>query len=773
MGTSRSRYKALCRAWTLALLALSACGAPDPSGMDSEQDAAVSDSQGTLQVRVLDGADGSRTTYRLTDEDGTRIDLLFATDPELRTGMQVEVWGNWTDQHTLEVTHWVTPNEKRLDAPLTRTPMRHRVAILAMQQATITEQKAMQAANGTTDSLRHFMAETTAGIDTFSGDVFRRYNIAYTQTDCLYDNSDRIWDAMVAAFERDGFNRANYEHIAVIVPSACGSDWSGAWAGVGGILNNGVVRFEKTSMYKEDAFDPWYLAHELGHNLGMNHAQSIRCASALYTPSANGCAVDEYGDHNDAMGWGEGVYWGTPHQRFMGWIKPNHVITAGRSGKFNLQASDGNTCGIRALRIPIPSEPGFYFYVEFRHARADSRYAGTGSLGSSRGDAILISRVNDGVDNQSHTQRLELGSSRYQGALLGKSYDLGKGVILKVLSLTGSVAQVDVQMPGSGTHRGDDGATLNAASDGSVGPSSCDGSGLDACPNDPSKTVPGVCGCGVADTDGDADGTPNCKDSCPTDPNKVQPGACGCGKAEGSCGGGDTSQCALTNENATAQLSCPSGQTIGRIAFASYGTPSGTCGSFVKSTCHAATSQSVVERACLGKASCTVAAGNVQFGDPCAGTPKRLAVTYACQGVAPQPGLTRAHYSGSWSVLPAFDTLTPDAKDVSSTVSLGSYASTNQFGLVFTGLIRISTTGTYEFELGSDDGSRLLIDGTGVVNNDGLHGFKAVTGSVSLTAGLHRLRVEYFENTGGESVRLRYRASGGTLVEVPASMLSH
>jgi hypothetical protein len=37
----------------------------------------------------------------------------------------------------------------------------------------------------------------------------------------------------------------------------------------------------------------------------------------------------------------------------------------------------------------------------------------------------------------------------------------------------------------------------------------------DACPNDSNKLVPGVCGCGVAETDSDGDGVPDCVDACP------------------------------------------------------------------------------------------------------------------------------------------------------------------------------------------------------------------------------------------------------------------
>ena len=57
----------------------------------------------------------------------------------------------------------------------------------------------------------------------------------------------------------------------------------------------------------------------------------------------------------------------------------------------------------------------------------------------------------------------------------------------------------------------------------------------DACPDDPDKTDAGVCGCGVPDIDTDGDGSMDCEDACPNDPNKIQPGYCGCGNTEDSC----------------------------------------------------------------------------------------------------------------------------------------------------------------------------------------------------------------------------------------------
>lgn len=63
----------------------------------------------------------------------------------------------------------------------------------------------------------------------------------------------------------------------------------------------------------------------------------------------------------------------------------------------------------------------------------------------------------------------------------------------------------------------------------------CYSGGSDACPNDPNKTEPGVCGCGMRDSDRDGDGTLDFKDACPRDPNKIKKGKCGCGVPEGTC----------------------------------------------------------------------------------------------------------------------------------------------------------------------------------------------------------------------------------------------
>jgi outer membrane protein OmpA-like peptidoglycan-associated protein len=67
------------------------------------------------------------------------------------------------------------------------------------------------------------------------------------------------------------------------------------------------------------------------------------------------------------------------------------------------------------------------------------------------------------------------------------------------------------------------------------------------------------------------------------------------------------------------------------------------------------------------------------------------------------------------------------------------------FAIDYNGRIMLPQAGTYTFRLTSDDGSRLFIDGELVVDNDGIHGPGAIDGEATLAAGIHEVRVQYFQ----------------------------
>lgn len=75
------------------------------------------------------------------------------------------------------------------------------------------------------------------------------------------------------------------------------------------------------------------------------------------------------------------------------------------------------------------------------------------------------------------------------------------------------------------------------------------------------------------------------------------------------------------------------------------------------------------------------------------------------------------------------------------------------------------------FQLTSDDGSRLFVDGKQIVDNWGKHGLKARGRSLPLKAGVHHLRVEYFEHRNDATVALSASFGPDKPAPIPGSML--
>jgi formylglycine-generating enzyme required for sulfatase activity len=88
--------------------------------------------------------------------------------------------------------------------------------------------------------------------------------------------------------------------------------------------------------------------------------------------------------------------------------------------------------------------------------------------------------------------------------------------------------------------------------------------------------------------------------------------------------------CGSADEGTDLVLSCPAGRIIVFVAFASFGTPTGSCATYEKGACDSKTSWSVVTSACVGQSSCTIRPSSNDFGDPCAGVKKSLSVRALC-----------------------------------------------------------------------------------------------------------------------------------------------
>ncbi|MCD4682929.1 MAG: alpha-L-fucosidase [Bacteroidales bacterium] len=135
------------------------------------------------------------------------------------------------------------------------------------------------------------------------------------------------------------------------------------------------------------------------------------------------------------------------------------------------------------------------------------------------------------------------------------------------------------------------------------------------------------------------------------------------------------------------------------------------------------------------------------------------------------PGLICRYYEGDWNSLPDFASLEPLKNIEEDNFDLESRMHDDYYGFEFEGLIQIPEDGVYDFYTDSDDGSRLFIDDSLVVDNDGLHGMHMEEGTIALASGMHKIRVTYFEKGGGDDLKVYYDGPDFDRMAVPASVL--
>ncbi len=92
--------------------------------------------------------------------------------------------------------------------------------------------------------------------------------------------------------------------------------------------------------------------------------------------------------------------------------------------------------------------------------------------------------------------------------------------------------------------------------------------------------------------------------------------------------------------------------------------------------------------------------------------------------------------------------------------------------LEFAGYLNAPRDGVYVFTVRSNDGSRLHVGSVQVVDNDGLHKERAISGFVALRKGQYPIKLEYFDAGGAAALSAHYAGPGIPYQEIPPQALS-
>jgi alpha-L-fucosidase len=136
-----------------------------------------------------------------------------------------------------------------------------------------------------------------------------------------------------------------------------------------------------------------------------------------------------------------------------------------------------------------------------------------------------------------------------------------------------------------------------------------------------------------------------------------------------------------------------------------------------------------------------------------------------------EQGVKYSIYEGTWDMMPDFTKLNAAKSGVIKNFDISAKKSEERYGFEFNAMIKIPKDGIYEFFTESDDGSMLYIDGLLIVNNDSLHGNVEKRGVVPLSAGYHSIKVDFFQKSGGQDLKVSFKAPGEQKMAIPSDIL--
>lgn len=248
--------------------------------------------------------------------------------------------------------------------------------------------------------IQKFYKEASYNQVSFSGDVIGWYTLprnAIVDGNCKEPifGGDASYDEIYRLIKKDVDIRS-YQRLVLVLNHEC-IYTSGTVGKIEYLMSDQVQKISVSSIGSElnlimgdtngysfewSFFDE-ALVHEMGHNLGLWHANSWECGvgSNLY----GYCKHIEYGNRFDIMGYGSNsLHFNAFYKDILKWFDTNSILAIDKSGRYTLNPLE-LAQGVRAAKIQPPAFKKPIYYLEFRKkAGFDSAlnqlYAGQGGI---------------------------------------------------------------------------------------------------------------------------------------------------------------------------------------------------------------------------------------------------------------------------------------------------------------------------------------------------------------------------------------------------------
>jgi chitodextrinase len=208
---------------------------------------------------------------------------------------------------------------------------------------------------GATDSVASYYAELSDGKVSITGDVFGYLTLTVSRDWCDY----KRWAAVArSAATSNGVDLSAYTNVVYAFPWQSVCWWSG-------FAKGGSPDLPGRDSWINGLMSLYIASHELGHNLGANHAGAITCTrDGLRVAYSTTCSTYAYGDPFDIMGYTGQRHMQTWYRWRLGFLADTDVETVTTDGTYRISTAELADGSPRVLRIRRPA--GDYYYLELR-----------------------------------------------------------------------------------------------------------------------------------------------------------------------------------------------------------------------------------------------------------------------------------------------------------------------------------------------------------------------------------------------------------------------
>jgi MYXO-CTERM domain-containing protein len=311
--------------------------------------------RGQLETTIATYDNGTTDTqYSLHLADGSVLQLLFDSEPDVAGNAMLDVWGKMGDGQ-LRVTRFeVLPSDRIVRALISGTPYRPKsIVFVLVNNSTPPTPLAMDVAQTrltgimpmAVPSERQYYMEASYGRQDIAATVVGP--LQFTMNGCLGPETTRLATTLRPMVP------GTYDHYLWYIQP-----------------RNPLCPFAGLASVGRPATpsrDTWYnassgcvvLVQEIGHNFGMQHSSSMTCRGAagnvsfLDDPNGGGCTHTEYGDRFDPMGMGC-RHMNAFQKAYQGWFDKCNLVDTPVATTINLMPLELPCDGVQAITVPFP-----------------------------------------------------------------------------------------------------------------------------------------------------------------------------------------------------------------------------------------------------------------------------------------------------------------------------------------------------------------------------------------------------------------------------------